>query len=211
MLSPLVHTNSASLSDFLPVLSHAARQVEGNLAAEQRSRVDLNGDWERYVNGVLFDLVRVPSSRRPLGYYRLKRSFLLPKLAPIQRAILRFEAITYHGLVFVNNTELGTMAPYVPHEFDFTPHAKEGSNQLEVAIADLIPDPSGAGKDELELGLNPGWEGYGGIIRDAFVEVRPGAFIENLRFSYKLNGDYTAVACSVELHLSSAIESAGHV
>ena len=212
MLSPVVQTNSTSVSAFLPVLSHGLAQVEAaNLAGGQRSRVDLNGDWERHVNGALFDLFRVPSSRRPLGYYRLKRSFLLPKLAPYQRAILRFEAITYHGRVFLNSTELGTMGPYVPYEFDFTAQAKEGSNQVEVAIADLIPDPGGAGKDEIELGLNPGWEGYGGIIRDVYVEVRPAAFIDNLRFSYKLNGDYTAVTCSVELHISSSIGTSGHL
>lgn len=212
MLSSLVRTHSTSLSAFLPVLSHGPAQVEtANLAGGQRSRVSLNGDWERHVNGALFDLFRVPSSRRPLGYYRLKRSFLLPKLSPHRRAFLRFEAITYHGRVFVNNSELGTMGPYVPYEFDFTTHAKEGSNQVEVAIADLIPDPGGAGKDEIELGLNPGWEGYGGIVRDVYVEMRPAAFIDNLRFSYKLNGDYTAATCAVELHLSSSIETSGHL
>ena len=101
------------------------------------------------------------------------------------------------------------MGPYVPYEFDFTTQAKEGKNQLEVAIADLIPEPGGAGEDEIELGLNPGWEGYGGIIRDVYVEVRPAAFIENLRFSYKLNGDYTTAVCAAELHISSSIESPG--
>jgi len=45
----------------------------------------------------------------------------------------------------------------VPYEFDFTRQAKKGSNTVEVAIADLTPDPSGAGKDELALGVNPGW------------------------------------------------------
>ena len=57
MLSRLVQTNSTSLSVFLPVLSHSLAQVEGaNLTGSQRSRVDLNGDWERHVNGALFDL-----------------------------------------------------------------------------------------------------------------------------------------------------------
>src|SRR5690349_5025532 len=122
MLSRLVQANSLGVSTFLPVLSQGSSQPGSstNLADGQRSRVDLNGDWERHINGVLFDLFRVPSSRRPLGYYRLKRTFLLPKLSPHQRAILHFEAITYHGRVFVNGTELGTMGPYVPYEFDFT-------------------------------------------------------------------------------------------
>jgi len=35
---------------------------------------------------------------------------------------------------------------------------------ISVTISDLTPDPTGAGKDELALGVNPGWEAYGGII-----------------------------------------------
>jgi beta-glucuronidase len=171
----------------------------------------LNGDWERHVDGVLFDLVHVPGARRPFGYYRLKRAFLLPKLSLGQRAILHFDGITYHGRAFVNGVELGTMGPYVPYEFDFTRHAREGSNQLEVAIADLVPDPSGAGKDEIELGVNPGWEGYGGIIRDVYVEVRPAVFIDNIRLSYKLNTNYTTAGCEAELHLSSSAETSSEV
>jgi Glycosyl hydrolases family 2, TIM barrel domain/Glycosyl hydrolases family 2/Glycosyl hydrolases family 2, sugar binding domain len=209
MLSPLVQANATSMSaSSLPALSRG--HVEpANVTGRQRARVDINGDWERHVNGALYDIFRAPSSRRPLGYYQLKRSFLLPKLSPSQRAILRFDAITYHARVFVNGAELGTMGPYVPYEFDFTAQAREGSNQVEVAISDLTPDPDGAGKDEIKLGLNPGWEGYGGIIRDVYVEVRPAAFIDNLRLSYKLNSDYTAVDCAVELHLSSSIETSG--
>src|SRR5262245_60764408 len=104
MLSPLVRTNTSSLSTFLPVLSHSLTQAADNPAGGQRSRVSLNGDWERHVNGALFDLFRVPSSRRPLGYYRLKRSFLLPKLTPHQRPVLRFESSTYYGRVFINGS-----------------------------------------------------------------------------------------------------------
>ena len=59
--------------------------------------------------------------------------------------------------------------------------------------------------------MNPGWEGYGGIIRDVYVEVRPEAFIDNIRFGYKLNSDYTAATCEAELHLSSSIETSGQL
>jgi hypothetical protein len=128
--------------------------------------VDLSGAWERHVNGKFLDVISVPSSQRPLGFYRLKREFPLPVLSGRERAILHFEAITYHGRVFVNGAELGTMGPYIPYEFEFTKQAKEGRNGIEVAIADLVPEPSGAGKDEIALGVNPGWEAYGGIIRD---------------------------------------------
>ena len=55
-----------------------------------RTAVDLNGDWERYVHGKLVDVVTVPSSLRPSGLYRLRRSFLLPRLANGDRAIPSF-------------------------------------------------------------------------------------------------------------------------
>ena len=209
MFSRLAGANSPGMFAVLPALSQARALLQG--LADHRSRVDLNGEWERHVNGALFDLVRVPSSRRPLGYYRLKRTFLLPKLSSQQRAVLHFDAIAYHGRVFVNEAELGTMGPYVPYEFDFTAEAREGSNRLELAIADLIPDPTGAGRDEIELGVNPGWEGYGGIIRDVYVEVRPAAFIDNIRFGYKLDKAYSSASCEVRLHLSSLLRTSGQV
>ena len=176
-----------------------------------RVRVELNGEWTRYVNGAPYDRIRVPSSRRPLGYYRLRRIFLLPRLAGHQRAVVHFDAITYHGRVFINGIELGTMGPYVPYEFDFTPHAKEGTNQIEVAIADLVPDPTGAGKDEIELGVGGGWEAYGGIIRDAYVELRNLSSIENVRFGYSLNQDYTLAACRIQVFMSCSAESSGQL
>jgi len=92
-----------------------------------RSRIDLAGTWERHVEGMLFDFVEVPSSLHPFGYYRLKRSFLLPRLSDQQRAVVHFDAINYHGRVFVNGVELGTTILYVPHEFEFTRQAREGT------------------------------------------------------------------------------------
>ena len=158
-------------SAVLPAVSRALERSESKpteTAAGARSRVDLNGLWERRIDEKMYDLVQVPSSLRPSGCYQLKRPFLLPELAEHERAILHFDAITYFGRVFVNGVELGTMGPYVPYEFDFTGQAKKGANALAVAIADLTPEASGAGKTELALGVSPGWEAYGGIIRDVF-------------------------------------------
>src|SRR5271157_563420 len=201
-------------SAVLPALSQALEGMAtapSESTAGKRSRVDLNGQWERRVDGELYDLVPVPSSLRPSGYYQLRREFLLPELSAHQRAMLHFDAITYFGRVAVNGAELGTMGPYVPYEFDFTHQVRKGSNAVEVAISDLIPDPSGAGKDELALGVNPGWEAYGGIIRDVYAEVRPATFIDNVRFGYKLSPDYTKATCQVEVMLSSETETAAQV
>ena len=129
-------------SRILPAVSLAMSGWPAAGVADQRSRVDLSGAWERHVNGKLFDIIPVPSSQRPLGFYHLKREFLLPALSGTERAILHFEAITYHGRVFVNGAELGTMGPYIPYEFEFTKQAKEGRNSIDVAIADLAQSPA---------------------------------------------------------------------
>jgi len=197
-----------------PALSHAAASPAADAAESRnttRARVDLNGAWERRIDGELYDIIQVPSSLRPSGFYELKREFLLPELSPRQRAIVHFDAITYFGRVFVNGIELGTMGPYVPYEFDCTRQAGKGKNVIQVAISDLPPDPSGAGKDELALGMNPGWEAYGGIIRDVYLEVRAATFIDNVRFGYKLDPAYTRATCSARVMVSSLSETSGDI
>ncbi|HUY14942.1 MAG TPA: hypothetical protein VMX16_15130, partial [Terriglobia bacterium] len=116
-------------SAVLPAVPMFGGRPESIPENRSRSRVNLNGEWERHIDGKLYDLVAVPSSRHPIGFYSLKRSFLLPRLAVQERVYVHFEGITYFGRVAVNGVELGTMGPYVPYEFEFTPEAKEGTNQ----------------------------------------------------------------------------------
>jgi hypothetical protein len=63
--------------------------------------------------------------------------------------------------------------------------------------------------EEVWLGINPGWEGYGGIVRDAWVELRPTSFVENARFVYRWGPGYKNAACRVTAWVSAA--SAGSV
>jgi hypothetical protein len=166
--------------------------------------VNLNGAWDLYVHGQWRESIPVPCSLRPHGFYRLQRTFLLPRLVESQRSILHFEAVTYYAQVAVNGQELGTMAPYVPHEFDFSAHAREGKNSVEVDIVDACPGPEGLGKDALNLGITVGWETYGGIIRDVWAEIRPSAFVNNVRFAYALNPDYTLASCAPKIVVDSS-------
>ena len=204
---------SLGAATLLPTVCGDVAQAEpqGRTSRESRSRIDLNGNWERHINGELFDVIAVPSSQRPVGLYHLKRTFILPRLGRSERAVLCFEGITYFARVFLNGAELGTMGPYVPYEFEFTGNAKEGENLIDVAIADACPEVSGAGKDEIALGINAGWEAYGGIIRDVHVEVRPAAFIENMRFEYVLDKDYTQASCRVKVYASSITRGVAQV
>ncbi len=168
-----------------------------------RPRVTLNGEWERFVNGSRYDIVNVPSSLRPLGYYHLKRQVVLPPLGS-RRAFVHFDAVHYHGRVFVNGDELGTTRPHVPYAFEMTRSAREGANIVDVAIADCTPEPGGSGKDEIDLCLHGGWEASGGIVRDTYIETRPPAFIENVAFAYTLESGYKRANCRARVFLSAA-------
>jgi hypothetical protein len=195
---------------FVPLLGTTAlatSTTRGQTSARRtsRARVELNGAWERYVDGKLIDVVEAPSSLRLSGYYQLRRQFVVPRLASNQRAFLRFEGIALHASAAVNGVRLGNLDPYVPFEFDISSHVREGANAIEVAIADLTPGPGGAGADAIEIGINPGWEAYGGIIRDAYVELRPSAFVENVRFGYTLDPGFKRARCTAAVFTSSSV------
>lgn len=174
---------------------------------QSRARVDLNGTWERLVQAAPYDFISVPSANRPVGQSLLQREFALPRLTPQTRAFLHFEAIAYYGRVAVNGAVLGAMGPYVPYEFEITPHAKEGTNSVSLDLADLVPFPDGSGSDEIALAVSPGWEAYSGIIRDVYVELRPTVFIDNVRLEYKLSDDFARARCTVQVMVSSAAQA----
>ena len=195
---------SLGASATLPALasmSHAEQQVINE--GQPRSRVDLNGTWERLVQEAHYDFISVPSSNRPIGQCLLKREFALPKLPPGMRAYVHFEAIAYYGRVAINGAVLGAMGPYTPYEFEITQRAKEGTNTVSLDLADLVPFADGSGADEIALGVNPGWEAYSGIIRDVFVELRPAAFVDNIRLEYDLTDDFSRARCTAQVMISS--------
>ena len=166
-------------------------------------QISLRGEWQRWINGALFDHVPVPSSQHPTGFYSLRRPFSLRPLSAGERAFVRFEAIAYHGRVSINGVELGVMGPYVPYEFEITQQARAGENQIEVAIADLAPEPGGAGREEIALGHTAGWEAHGGILRDVWIVYRQSVFVRNVRLSYDLAADYSKAQCRLQIYVSS--------
>jgi hypothetical protein len=185
--------------------------MQGTSEKMSRAVVNLNGDWERYVNDKLIGTVRVPSSLRPAGVYRLRREFLLPELGKQERAILRFNAVQYHGSVSLNGKPLGTTIPYVPQEFDCTQQAQSGRNTVEVQIVDAGAAPNGLGKQEVAFGTTGGWESSGGIIRDAYVEIRPANYIENVRFGYRFSEGLGKAACSAQVFVTANEPGDGEV
>jgi hypothetical protein len=136
---------------------------------------------------------------------------VLPRLAGGERAFVHFEGITYCGKLAVNGKQLGVLGPYVPYEFAVTDTAREGNNEVEIEMADLVPWPDGTGKYEIAIGVNPGWEAYGGIIRDVWAEIRPASFVENVRLGYKLGNNLQSVSLEPRVIVSSRSAASGEV
>lgn len=185
--------------------------TEDQSALVSRRFITLNGAWELHVQDRLRNVISVPCSLHPSGFYSLKRNFVLPKLAAGERAVLHFEGITYCGKAAVNGKPLGSMGPYVPYDFEFTAVAREGTNEVEVAMADLVPWSDESGKYEIAIGVNPGWEAYGGIIRDVWAEIRPGSFVENIRLAYQLRDNLQSVTLQPRIIISSSSQCAGEI
>ena len=206
----IVSLGASALASTLSTASQSEDDATSS-TLPSRSRIELNGLWRRFYDGHLYDAVDVPSSLRPTGIYTLRREVVIPKLAPGERAYLHFEGITYAARPSVNGFALGAMGPYVPCEFELTGHINSGSNELAVEITDLIPFPDGSARDEIDLGINPGWEAYGGIIRDVYIELRPASFIENVRFAYTLTPNFSSVSCNAQVFIASAAPDAADI
>ena len=106
------------------------------LPALAQPSIDLGGYWERWVGDQFYDSVKVPSSYRPIGTVRLRRSTELPQLGPNRRVVLVFEGVANEAIVRVNGREVGRMGPWIGYEFDVTGAVKPGTNLIEVEVTD---------------------------------------------------------------------------
>jgi hypothetical protein len=135
---------------------------------------------------------------------------LLPKVEH-GRAFLCFAGVTYHAIAAVNGRVVGEIGAYIPHDLEVSAMVHEGENLVEVTVFDLVPGPEGQGKDDLAIGVNPGWEAYGGIIREVWIEFRPQTFIGNVRLAYQLTSDFSKASCVVGVELNSASAAEGEI
>lgn len=165
--------------------------------SQARNRISLTGSWERRLGSQPHDVIDVPSSYRPLGVATLRRTVELSALKQHERVILRFEGITHQGIARFNRKEIGRMGPWTPYEFDITNQILPGANQVEVEIADW----------QVPLGPGAGWEVYGGIIRDVYLEVRSDPYIENAHLQCALNSTMDEARCALDVSLSSTVPS----
>lgn len=165
-----------------------------------RQSIDLGGRWERWIGDKLHDEITVPSSYRPIGTVVLRRQVELQPPAG-RRAVLSFEAIAHQARVRWNGSDVGTMGPWTPYDFDVTDKLSPGMNRIEVEITDW----------QVPLGPIGAWEAYGGIIRPARVEFRPDPYIDNVRLRYKLDAARDAASCSLDVFVRAEASAEGRI
>ena len=114
-----------------------------------------------------------------VGWYR--RAVTMPAEAADAHIRLRFEAVFYLARVWLNGSYLGEHeGGYTPFEFDVTGIAEPGAENIIVVRVDNIRT-----MDRIPAILREGWSfdwwNYGGIVRDAALEITSRAYIARQR------------------------------
>lgn len=152
-----------------------------------RQTQSLNGWWDYRIGQGAFTRKKVPFSALPVGKSECVLHFSAQKEQD-KRAFLVFDGITYEGTVTLNGTSLGTMLAYSEYRYEVTDLLQK-ENILRVELSDIDP----------VFGPSEGWENYGGIIRDVYLEYTGKRYAKNTLWHSELNADYTAAACSFQV------------
>ncbi|MBQ7321529.1 MAG: hypothetical protein IJW99_05485 [Clostridia bacterium] len=154
----------------------------------------LNGVWMRRIGCGGEREQQVPYSTLAVGQSTCRREFTVEVDAP--RLFLRFDGITYHAKVFLNDVCLGEMLPYSEYEFEITDRVRAGSNTLSVELEDL----------NLSFGPTAGWENFSGIIRDVSLIGRGENYISDVFFKSRLCNGYRDAAVEVAVETDRPTE-----
>ena len=109
-------------------------KVQDLASAKDAREIQVPGSWQSEFSD-LRDYAGV-------GWYW--RSVEVDALQPGQVAVLKFGAVDYRAVVYVNNQRVGSHdGGYLPFEYDVTSHLHAGENQIAVRVADPGAKPDG--------------------------------------------------------------------
>lgn len=145
----------------------------------------LNGTWNYRIGHGAFAPKDVPFSALPVGHSECERYFDAPYG---NKALLKFDGITYYAKAYLNGAFVGEMLPYCEYTFDVSELLKEKDNHLKVELEDIAPD----------FGPSEGWENFGGIIRDVNLLYYTEGYIDDIFFYSKLSSDFKNADFTVE-------------
>ncbi len=149
----------------------------------------LNGFWDYRIGKGRFGKRQVPFSALPVGKSTVRREF--DREGDFPRAFLVLEGITYHARVECNGEFLGEMLPYCRYTFEISHLIREKKNEVSMEIEDM----------DVVFGPSEGWENYGGIIRDVYVEYCGEGKIADSFFRASYSEDYAQAHCAISLEV----------
>ncbi len=163
---------------------------------DRGAAMDIPGAWNS----------ATPELRYFDGLMWLQRRFDAPAPKPDQRSFLRFEAVNYRALVFLNGKEVGR------HEGGFTPFVVEVTQALRETGNRLVIGVDSKHDAQSIPAEITDWDLYGGITRPVKLMQTPATFIDDatLRLtdagrlvgSVQLNGPQAANQ-TVSLHINA--------
>jgi len=152
-----------------------------------RERVYLNGFWDYKIGNGEYSKKQVPFSVLTVGKSECKRFFDKPNCG--ERYFLVFEGITYAADVYLNGVHLGYMRAYGEYKFEITSILKDRNNEVVVELEDI----------NVDFGPSEGWENYGGIIRDVYIECCGRYVIGDAFFYNDVDVIKKSARCNIEI------------
>ena len=154
----------------------------------------LNGIWDYRIGKGAWTKKEVPFSVLCVGHSECKSCFDLEHDGEV--VLLKFDGITYNATVYLNDNCLGKMLPYSEYTFDITELARKKDNCLLVEIEDI----------NASFGPSEGWENYGGIIRDVYLDYKNKAYIKDVFFTQEVKNNYSDAEYTVNVSASAPCE-----
>ncbi len=165
------------------------------------------------------DLKEGAAFRDHYGWVFYQRNISVPKaICDTQRVVLRCDAVTHHGIVYLNGKELTRHeGGFLPFEVEIGEELHEGDNLLTIAVSNIIDyttlpvggenammsGPSVAGRDfkSKKKTNNPNFDffNYCGLTRPVRIYTTPKTYIQDIALLPKINGDNAELEYSVEI------------
>lgn len=128
-----------------------------------------------------------------VGWYW--RSLQVDELQPSQVAILKFGAVDYRAVVYVNNQQVGSHeGGYLPFEFDVTSFLHTGENHIAVRVSDpgVKPDEvEGIKYAEIPHGKQNWYVQTSGLWQSVELDIRPQVHVGVVHVSAGEGGNFT--------------------
>lgn len=153
--------------------------------------LSLNGYWDWQLPGGQLEKKKVPGSYLCVGKAIYSKDFQTDDYSG-KNVFLCFDGIHYCGKVFLNGQLLGEMLPYVPYRFVINDTLRKDNNHLKVVIDDITA----------HYGPTGGWEDYGGISRDVYLEISDALRISDWQWQTNLADDFGSSDCLVKVWLA---------